>query len=109
MTSTKSRPFDQSYAQNLFPAVQKSLQCEAPCFQINSFRKLLIHKETLNCLFAGQFKKSLDLQGFAGFSTKLSTKLSTGNLDNFKVLENQALGVDTGTVFEVPGLGEPAL
>jgi hypothetical protein len=52
---------------------------------------LLIHIETLKCLFAGQFKESLDLQGSTGACNKLSTKLSTENLDNSKTVKNQGL------------------
>jgi hypothetical protein len=91
MTSTKSAPFSKSYAQNLFRAVQKSMAGLVPRHPAHGLRKSLIHKETLNCLFTRQSKESLDLQGFAGFSTKLSTKLSTGNLDNFGAVENQGL------------------
>jgi hypothetical protein len=50
-------------------------------YQSNSARKLLIYIETLNCFFSVQFKKTLDLQGFAARRGKLSTKLSTENLE----------------------------
>ena len=60
-------------------------------YQTHSERKLLIYKEALNCLFAGQSNESLDWQGFAASAPNLSTKLSTENLDNFKTVKNQGL------------------
>jgi hypothetical protein len=58
-------------------------------YQTNSACKLLIYIETLNCFFSGQFKKTLDLQGLAARAGKLSTKLSTENLEICKALVNQ--------------------
>jgi hypothetical protein len=49
----------------------------------------MIYIETLNCFFSGQFKKTLDLQGLAARAGKLSTKLSTENLEICKALVNQ--------------------
>ncbi|MEO5606202.1 MAG: hypothetical protein ABIR13_01270 [Polaromonas sp.] len=60
-------------------------------YQTHSERKLLIYKGSLNCLFAGHCKESLDWQGFAAPPGNLSTKLSTENLDNFKTVKNQGL------------------
>jgi hypothetical protein len=79
----------------------RSSSSSALRYQTHSERNLLIHKETLNCLFAGQFKKSVDLQGFAKSGNKLSTKLSTENLDNFKTVKNQGLSGLSGCSFEV--------
>jgi hypothetical protein len=90
MTSTKLALFSQGYAQNFFRPVQKSRWQRPSGRAGGSIRKCLIYKETLNCLFTGQFKEALDLQGFPGFDHKLSTKLSTGNLDNSKTLKKQA-------------------
>ena len=108
MTSTKPAPALKSYAQKMFHAVQKLLWRPGPRYQTHSFRKLLIYKETLNCLFTGQFKQGLDLQGFPGFYNKLSTKLSTENLENFSALKNQALPAQAGAVFQAASRRETA-
>jgi hypothetical protein len=105
MTSTKITRFFQGYAQNLCRAVQKS-RWRRPSGRAGSgIRKCLIYKETLNCLFTGQSKETLDLQGFPGFDHKLSTKLSTGNLDNFETLKKQAIHAP----FQAARLSERAL
>jgi hypothetical protein len=67
-------------------------------YQSNSACKLLIHIETLNCFFSVQFKKSLDLQGLAARPAKLSTKLSTENLEICKQLVNQGLSAFFGCI-----------
>jgi len=65
-------------------------------YQSNSARKLLIYIETSNCFFSGQFKQSLDLQGFATRHGELSTKLSTENLEICKAMVNQGLSALSG-------------
>jgi hypothetical protein len=65
-------------------------------YQSNSARKSLIYIETLNCFFSGQFKQALDLQGFATRGGKLSTKLSTENLEICKAVANQGLSALSG-------------
>jgi hypothetical protein len=67
-------------------------------YQSNSACKLLIHIETLNCFFSVQFKKTLDLQGFAASGGKLSTKLSTEKLEICKPLVNQGLSAFFGCI-----------
>jgi hypothetical protein len=67
-------------------------------YQSNSARKWLIYIETLNCFFSGQFKKSLDLQGFATRHGKLSTKLSTEKLEICKAMVNQGLSALFGCI-----------
>jgi hypothetical protein len=44
-------------------------------------RKLLIHMILELCFFDGQSSESLDFQGFGEGGDKISTKLSTENLD----------------------------
>ncbi|MDQ3060047.1 MAG: hypothetical protein M3R45_11075 [Pseudomonadota bacterium] len=90
MTSTKKASARQSYAQNLFRAVQKSRCGVVSRHPTYGFDKCLIHNDNLNCLFTRQFKQALDLQGLPGFYHKLSTKLSTGTLDNFEALKIHA-------------------
>jgi hypothetical protein len=90
----------QTYTQNLWYIYLRSSFSPAPRYKTHSARKSLIHKETLNCLFAGQFKESLDLQGSAAFGNKLSTKLSTENLDNSKTVTNQGLSRRSGCAVE---------
>jgi hypothetical protein len=82
MASTKSAPGDRTYAQKACCAAAMQEPPAMLRYQSNSAPKCLICIETLNCFFCGQFKKSLDLQGFATFADKLSTKLSTENLGN---------------------------
>jgi hypothetical protein len=101
MPSTKKAPYPESYAQKKFGAVQKSVLAPVRRYQTNSFRKCLIHNENLNCLFSRQFKQGLDLQGFPALFPKLSTKLSTGMLDNFKTRKNPACRPRAGAVFQV--------
>jgi hypothetical protein len=55
---------------------------------------------TLNCLFPGHFKESLDLQGFSPSIGKLSTKLSTESLEICKVTINQRLRTLTRCTYE---------
>ncbi|MGA8784016.1 MAG: hypothetical protein WB542_01715 [Polaromonas sp.] len=100
MTNTKPAPRARTYAQN--PCCGAAFQGWglASRYQSHSARKSLIHKESLNCFFSGHFKKSLDLQGLASLAKKLSTKLSTENLENFKASTNQGLSAQSGFVFE---------
>jgi hypothetical protein len=87
-----------TYAQILWYSFSRSSFGRALYYQTHSTHKLLIYIENLNCLFAGQFKESLDLQGSAAACNKLSTKLSTENLDNFKTVKNQRLSDFHGRV-----------
>ncbi|MEO7160038.1 MAG: hypothetical protein ABJA84_10895 [Polaromonas sp.] len=100
MTSTKNDTFTRTYTQNLCYSYSSLSLSPATRYQTHSERKLLIYKETLNCLFHGQFNESLDLQGSTAYCNKLSTKLSTENLDNSKRLKNQALSELSGCRFE---------
>ncbi|MCJ7799090.1 MAG: hypothetical protein MUP33_04925 [Polaromonas sp.] len=91
VTSTKPAARRRTYTQNLCrrdsgPPIRPELR-----YQTHSKRKSLIYIGFLNCHFSGQFKESLDLQGFAAPGGNLSTKLSTENRDIFKVLKNQGL------------------
>jgi hypothetical protein len=100
MTSKKFIVGVRTYAQK--PCCGAALRAKqaAPRYQSNSVSKLLIYIPILNCFFSGQFKKSLDSQGFAGLSGKLSTKLSTENLEIFKATINQGLSAFFGCIFE---------
>jgi hypothetical protein len=100
MTTTKNGAVDLTYAQNLWYSYSRKSFRPASRYQSRSERKSLIHKETLNCLFPGQSKESLDLQGSAASGNKLSTKLSTENLDNFKTVKNQALSDRSACMFK---------
>jgi hypothetical protein len=100
VTSTKKAPHPESYAQKKFGAVQKSVLAPAGRYQTHRFRKCLIYKVSLNCLFSRQFKQGLDLQGFPALFHKLSTKLSTGMLDNFKPCKKPAHCGRAGAVFQ---------
>jgi hypothetical protein len=85
-----------TYAQNLWYSYSRLNSSPASRYQTNSECKSLIYKETSNCLFPVQFKESLDLQGLAASCNKLSTKLSTENLDKSKTVKNQALSALSG-------------
>ncbi|MFS2035801.1 hypothetical protein ACEN8I_17410 [Polaromonas sp. CT11-55] len=98
MASTKPGPAGWTYAQKSCCAAAMRAPWSTSRYQSNSARKLLIYIETLNCFFCGQFKKSLDLQGFARFADKLSTKLSTENLEICKVAPNQGLSALSGCI-----------
>jgi hypothetical protein len=50
-------------------------------YQSDSESKWLIYKNFVLCFFSGQFKKSLDFQGFAHGQNTISTKLSTETLN----------------------------
>ncbi|MFC5522761.1 hypothetical protein [Polaromonas jejuensis] len=91
MASTKSGAGVSTYAQN--PCCGAALQCllAAGRYQSHSARKSLIHMGNFICHFSGHSKESLDLQGLDGLSDKLSTKLSTENLDISKAVKNQGL------------------
>jgi hypothetical protein len=69
-------------------------------YQSNSARKSLIYIDSLNCFFSGQSRKTLGLQGLAAAQGKLSTKLSTENLEISKVVKNQRLSPLFGCTFE---------
>ncbi|MFZ3139952.1 hypothetical protein [Polaromonas sp.] len=99
MTRTKNCLYLQTYTQKLWYSFSRLSQGGASHYQTHSKRKSLIHKETLNCLFPGQLKQSLDLQGSAASCNKLSTKLSTENLDNSKTVKNQGLSDRPGCAF----------
>ncbi|MBK5204796.1 MAG: hypothetical protein JJD98_05110 [Polaromonas sp.] len=108
MTSTKPIDGVRTYAQNSCCGAALQEQQVTPRYQSNSVSKLLIYIGILNCFFSGQFKESLDLQGFAGLSDKLSTKLSTENLEILKATINQRLSAFFGCIFEeVPINGYP--
>jgi hypothetical protein len=96
MASTKSGLGYWTYAQKSCCAAAMRGPCRISRYQSNSARKLLIYIETLNCVFFGQFKKSLDLQGFATRHGELSTKLSTENLEICKAMVNQGLSALSG-------------
>jgi hypothetical protein len=108
VTSIKSGIGVRTYAQK--PCCGAALQGSqpAPRYQSNSECKSLIYIETLNCFFFGHFEESLDLQGFAPSHGKLSTKLSTENLEICKAVINQGLSALSGCIFEeVPITGYP--
>ncbi|WP_457282687.1 hypothetical protein [Polaromonas sp. P5_D5] len=96
MASTKPGDGARTYAQNSCCGAAMVNAGGMLRYQSNSGRKLLIYIETLNCFFSGQFKKSLDLQGFATRHGKLSTKLSTENLEICKAMVNQGLSALSG-------------
>jgi hypothetical protein len=98
MASTKPGLGCWTYAQKSCCAAAMRGPCPISRYQSNSARKSLIYIKTLNCFFSGQFKKSLDLQGFATFADKLSTKLSTENLEICKVARNQGLSALSGCI-----------
>jgi hypothetical protein len=100
VTSTKKAHYPESYAQKKLGSVQKFVLAPARRHQTNSFHKCLIYKESLNCLFSRQFKQGLDLQGFPALSHKLSTKLSTGTLDNFPARKKLRCRSRPGAVFQ---------
>jgi hypothetical protein len=109
MSSTKIGLTARTYAQNKRYSPSSSSLGQASRYKTHSARKSLIHKETLNCLFAGQSKESLDLQGSAAFGNKLSTKLSTENLDKSKTVTNQGLSRRSGcAVAALRRAGAPA-
>jgi hypothetical protein len=80
-----------TYAQNLCCGAARKCAFHALRYQSNSASKLLIYIASLNCFFYGHFKKTLDLQGLRVIAAKLSTKLSTENLEISKEPLNQAL------------------
>ena len=103
MASTKFGLRGRTYAQNLCCDAVRNWATDNLRYQTNSDSKLLIYIGSLICFFCGHFKKTLDLQGLRVNAAKLSTKLSTKNLKNFKVLLNQALrGLFAGTFGEYP-------
>ncbi|WP_411881416.1 hypothetical protein [Polaromonas sp. YR568] len=96
MASTKPGIGCWTYAQKSCCAAAMKPFRSTSRYQSNSVRKSLIYIETLNCFFSGQFKQTLDLQGFATLDDKLSTKLSTENLEICKAVANQALSALSG-------------
>jgi hypothetical protein len=98
MANTKQCLDSRTYAQKSCCAAAMPRPQAMLRYQSNSACKCLIYIETLNCFFSGQFKKSLDLQGFAAFGGKLSTKLSTENLEICKVAPNQGLSALSGCI-----------
>jgi hypothetical protein len=96
MASTKPGLGSWTYAQKSCCAAAMRGPSPISRYQSNSACKSLIYIKTLNCFFSGQFKKSLDLQGFATFAGKLSTKLSTENLEICKAVPNQGLSALSG-------------
>jgi hypothetical protein len=98
MASTKQALDSWTYAQKSCCAAAMARADFTSRYQSNSVAKSLIYIETSNCFFYGQFKKSLDLQGFARFADKLSTKLSTENLEICKVAPNQRLSALSGCI-----------
>ncbi|MFC6281274.1 MULTISPECIES: hypothetical protein [Polaromonas] len=91
MASTKSGFGALTYAQNLCCGAARTQVFDLLRYQSNSACKLLIYIGSLNCFFSGHSKQSLDLQGFRVNADKLSTKLSTENLEICKAPLNQAL------------------
>jgi hypothetical protein len=80
-----------TYTQNLCCGAA-TRRLRAPTrYQRDSACKSLIHIASLKCFFSGHFKETLDLQGFRMRGHKLSTKLSTENLEICKAALNQAL------------------
>ncbi|MEO7945518.1 MAG: hypothetical protein ABIR56_00150 [Polaromonas sp.] len=100
MTTTKTSASTPTYAQNLWYSYSRLSFIRTSRYQTHSACKSLIYKESLNCLFPGQSKESLDLQGSAASCNKLSTKLSTENLDKSKMVKNQGLSVLSGCSFQ---------
>jgi hypothetical protein len=98
MASTKMSDGVRTYAQNLCCGAAMGKTGNILRYQSNSARKLLIYIASLNCFFSGQSKQSLDLQGFAALHGKLSTKLSTENLEICKALVNQGLSALSGCI-----------
>ncbi len=91
MASTKPGSEALTYAQNLCCGAAKIRVRDILRYQSNSAAKLLIYIDSLNCFFSGHSKQSLDLQGLRMNADKLSTKLSTENLEICKAPLNQAL------------------
>ncbi|MEO6018524.1 MAG: hypothetical protein ABIP46_14800 [Polaromonas sp.] len=97
MTSTKYAVSAKTYAQNSCCGAARMVGSVDIRYQSNSAAKSLIYIASLNCFFSGHFKESLDLQGFRAFVDKLSTKLSTENLEILKAPLNQALSALTAS------------
>ena len=93
MASTKHDADAMTYAQNLCCGAARLYMWASARYQTNSASKLLIYIASLKCFFYGQFSESLVNQGFRAVEQKLSTKLSTENLENCKATLNQALSV----------------
>jgi xanthine/uracil/vitamin C permease (AzgA family) len=91
MVSTKSGLRGLTYAQNLCCGASRVRVSSVLRYQSHSASKSLICIASLNCFFYGHFKKTLDLQGLWVIAAKLSTKLSTENLEISKAPLNQAL------------------
>jgi hypothetical protein len=91
MASTKKGLRDLTYAQNSCCGAASRSGAGDLRYQSNSVAKLLIYIASSICFFCGHFKESLDLQGFRLGRAKLSTKLSTENLEICKAPKNQAL------------------
>ena len=91
MANTKSGLRDMTYTQNSCCGAARVRVRPSRRYQSNSASKLLIYIASLNCIFYGHFKKTLDLQGLRVIAAKLSTKLSTENLEISKAPLNQAL------------------
>jgi hypothetical protein len=70
-----------TYAQNTCCSAQDFRVTHLPCFQRDSKAKSLIYIEFELCFFSGKSSRSLDFQGLAASPARLSTKLSTGTLD----------------------------
>lgn len=91
VTSTFQTTRQQTYAQNRCMGAMLLKPITSARYKRDSDVKLLIYNNKLICLFHGHFSESLDLQGFATFTGKLSTKLSTENLHNSNAALNQRL------------------
>jgi hypothetical protein len=100
MASIKNACSSATYAQNLCCGAARTPMWATARYQSHSACKSLIHIASLNCFFSGQSKESLDLQGLRVIRDKLSTKLSTENLEICKVLLNQALRAFFACIFE---------
>jgi hypothetical protein len=91
MASIKSGLGVKTYAQKLCCSAARMHTPDSSRYQSHSAAKLLIYIASLNCFFCGHFNESLVNQGFRVIRAKLSTKLSTENLQIFKAPLNQAL------------------
>jgi hypothetical protein len=80
-----------TYAQKICCGTARRPALDGNRYQSHSAAKWLIYIASLNCFFCGHFNESLANQGFQAIRGKLSTKLSTENLEIFKASLNQAL------------------
>jgi hypothetical protein len=91
MASTKYGTEVVTYAQNLCCGAARTPMWASARYQSSSAAKSLIYIGSLKCFFLRHFSETLVNQGFRTIGHKLSTKLSTENLENCKATSNQAL------------------